>query len=228
MLTATQRPTMPMTQNHTHLSTELVRLPGDLSRAISRAIELLGRGEIAVVPTETIYGLCCRADKASSVAKLFAVKGRDLAKVSAVFVASPADIERYAFIEHAAARSVIDKLLPGPLTVILRSRIKAMPGVVGADDLIGFRVSSDPFVTQICRNVGAPLIATSANKSGGPDCRTEQEIIEAFEGAVPLIVLHGDLTAATPSTVVDLSREQPRLVRQGTVPFAEVLKLAES
>ncbi len=185
------------------------------------------QGGIAVIPTETIYGLTCSASDEDAVRRLYRIKGRDMSKPSAVFIAKTSRISDLAEINSATCLRVIEKFLPGPLTVILKSKRTKIPGVVGNDGKIGIRVSSHPFVTEICTRVDVPLIATSANRSGQSDCRTAQEVLAAFSDVLTIIVLDSSSTGGPATTVVDLSTEMPTLVRQGTIPFSEVLNCAE-
>ncbi len=208
--------------------TRIFYLPRDEASAVGVAATITQEGGLVVIPTETIYGLTCDATNPSAIAELFAIKGRELSKPSAVFVHSRAEIAEIAEVDTDVARRIIVRLLPGPLTVVLRSKMPPTAGIVGDDRKIGIRVSSDPFVTALTREVGKPLIATSANRSGGPDCRTPEELLSQFANRIPVIILRPGQTVAASSTVVDLSGRHPVLLREGTLPFAEVLKLAES
>ncbi len=208
--------------------TRVLYLPQDEASAVGVAVATIQEGGLVVIPTETIYGLTCDATNSEAVGLLFATKGRSLDKSSAVFVRDREALAELAFIETKISARIIESLLPGPLTVVLRSRIPATPGVVGTDGKIGIRVSSDPFVEGLAREAGKPLIATSANRSGGPDCRTPEDLLSQFANRLPVIILRPGQTVAASSTVVDLSGRHPVLLREGTLPFAEVLKHAES
>lgn len=206
------------------MTAEVLYLPADRERALELAVKLILEGELVILPTETIYGLTCDAKNAGAVGRLFAIKGRELDKPSAVFVADKRELERVAAAERPEVRAVIERFLPGPLTVVLKSRLPETAGVVGGDGKIGIRISSDSFVTELAARTGRLLIATSANLSGKPDCRTQEELLSQFANQVSLIILRDSNPAATASTVVDLTGTEPRLVREGTIPLAEVLK----
>lgn len=206
------------------MAAEVLYLPADRERALEIAVKLILQGELLILPTETIYGLTCDATNSNGVQRLFAIKGREMDKPSAVFVADKETLDRVAEIQRPEVKAVIERFLPGPLTVVLKSRLPETAGVVGGDGKIGIRISSDSFVTELAARVGRLLIATSANLSGKPECRTKEELLSQFANRVSLIILCDSNPAATASTVVDLTGTEPRLVREGTIPLAEVLK----
>ncbi len=199
----------------------LITEPGVLEQAVA----LISQGHQVVIPTETIFGLTCDALNDKAVSELYAIKGRPLDKVSAIFVPSIEAIRSYAIIEQEYARRVIEQLLPGPLTIVVKSRRSHWPGVVGDDGKIGIRVSSEAFVGELAGQVGRPLIATSANKSGLPDCTSVAMLTEQL-GDVVTLILYRDLQCPSiPSTVVDLTGEEPRLLRQGSIPWEKILQI---
>lgn len=184
-------------------------------------------GECAIIPTETIYGLTCDALKERAVRRLFDIKGRDISKPSAVMLENVNAILSVAEIGSLSATRIINRFLPGPITVVLQSKMKPVAGVVSHDGKIGIRVSSHPFVQSLCHLVGSPIIATSANLSGAEDCRTDAQVLKSFAGQVAVIILESSSSTAKATTVVDLTTDQPRLLREGTIPFSEVLNCAE-
>ena len=196
-------------------------------RSVQVAAESILAGESVVIPSETIYGLTCDALNARAVEQLYRIKGRELTKPSAVFLGSREIISAVAEVTTSIAERIIERFLPGPLTVVLRSKLENLAGVVGVDGKIGIRVSSHPFVHLLCRRVNSPLIATSANVSGFADCRTESEVLATFNGVVPVIILETTKLTERSTTVVDLTGELPVLLRDGTIPFSEVLNCAE-
>lgn len=195
--------------------------------SVELASTSINAGECVVVPTETIYGLTCDALNEEAVCRLYETKGRDISKPSSVFVANVAEISGIAEIGSPMVDVIIRRFLPGPLTVVLNSKLKDVAGVVGTDGKIGIRISSHHFIQALCQEARTPLIATSANISGASDCRTDREVLAAFEGVVAIIVLETMAMTERATTVVDLSGRQPILLREGTIPFSEVLNFAE-
>ena len=197
------------------------------SQAQSLAISLLKAGESIVIPTETIFGLTCDATNAGAVAKLFQIKNRVIEKPSAIFLPSGEDVKTYAEIEYPYVSRVMEEFLPGPITVVLRSKIRKWPGVVGEDGRIGIRVSSDPFVKALTVAFGNPLIATSANIADKEDAANVSDLYEELRNRIPLVIYRDRIITTTPSTVVDLSGIRPKLIREGVVAFEKILRFVE-
>jgi L-threonylcarbamoyladenylate synthase len=185
-------------------------------------------GEAIVMPTETIFGLTCDAENKDAVETVYRIKGRASDKPSAVFVPSTDAITDYAQIEHEYAERIVREFLPGPLTIVVRSKRNRWPGVVGEDGKIGIRVSSEPFVGALTSGVGKPLLATSANRSGLPDCPSLSALIEQLGDVVPLILYRQKSAVQQASTVIDLTGNRPILLRAGAITFEAILRTAWS
>ena len=192
------------------------------------ATGFVARGEAIVVPTETIFGLTCDAENKGAVKTVYRIKGRASEKSSAVFVPSTDAIAEYAQIEHEYAERIVREFLPGPLTIVVNSKRRLWPGVVGEDGKIGIRVSSEPFIGVLASGVGKPLLATSANRSGLPDCLSLSALIDQFGDAVPLILYGRESAVQQASTVIDLTGSKPIMLRAGAIVFEEILKTAWS
>jgi L-threonylcarbamoyladenylate synthase len=223
-LSSTFSPTRERIQNS--MTATILNVAAD--GGLEAAIRYMSSGSPIVVPTETIFGLTCDATNPAAIEAVYAIKGRPLAKSSAIFLPSVAAITRYAFIEHDTALMIIREFLPGPLTVILNCPRKEWPGVVSDEGKIGIRVSPDPFIRELAERLGKPLLATSANKSGASDCGTLDELTMQLGEAVPLILYRQKTAGLIPSTVLDLTEEQPKLVREGAIRFAKILETLES
>ena len=199
------------------MNCQTLLLSTEAAEAVTTAMDHLQLGEPIIIPTETVFGITANAEREDAVRRLFELKGRDLTQPSAIFLPEIGDIDRYALIEHDYAREIISEYLPGPLTVVLSAKVKQWPGVVGDDGKIGIRVSSDKFVRTLLEEFGRPLLATSANRSGGDECLSLAEVKTEFESLVPLILYHQEERLAQASTVVDLSGRQPRVLRRGAL-----------
>ena len=183
----------------------------------------ISSGESVVIPTETIWGLTANALDDEAVRGLYEIKGRSMEKVSAIFLPSIESISRYGEIEFKYAEKIINHYLPGPLTIVLRSKVVSWRGVVGGDGKIGIRVSSDSFVRNLAERIGKPLIATSANRSGMPDCGDLETLRGQFAELVPYLVYRDISVNNEPSTVVDLSGNSPIILREGAIAGKEIL-----
>jgi L-threonylcarbamoyladenylate synthase len=191
--------------------------------SLETASHYVTEGQAIVIPTETIFGLTCDAENRAGVETVYAIKGRSLQKQSAIFLPSPDVITDFGFVEHDYAKQIVHEFLPGPLTIVVKSRRKSWVGVVGDDGNIGIRISSEPFVNALSLATKKPLLATSANKSGSPDCLTLEALQQKLANTVPLILYRQHVAVEQPSTVVDLTGSRPRLLRSGAIDFEKIM-----
>jgi L-threonylcarbamoyladenylate synthase len=174
-------------------------------------------GGVAVFPADTVYGLACEPDLDDAVERLYRLKGRRPDKPAAVMFFRP-ELALAALPELGeATRAAVERLLPGPYTLLLPNPAKRFPLACGPDPTtLGLRVPELPGL----RSVDWPVLQSSANHAGGPDARRLDEVPEPIRQAADLVLDGGELPG-TPSTVVDLRAfEQSRdwsIVREGAV-----------
>jgi L-threonylcarbamoyladenylate synthase len=180
---------------------------------LARAAERLEAGAIVAFPTETVYGLGCLSEHAESVARIYALKNRPADRPLAVYLAEPGDIVRHVGRISAEASRLVERYLPGPLTIVLE-------GASGSKT--GFRVSPNRVLVELIRALGRPLVGTSANPSGAPSPTRPAEVLEAFEGRIEVLLDAGETELGTDSTVIDCTTSPPALIREGAIPAAEI------
>ena len=175
----------------------------------AQAAEILkNTGAVAVVPTETVYGLVARVTPAGAE-RIYALKHRSGGKRLGWFVGDWRKIEEYGVILTPAARKLAELYLPGPLTLIAATR---------EGGSIGFRMPDHPFLNALLAELGEPLYQTSANRSGEPDSLTPDSALDGLDGEVELAVDGGALPSGSlASTVVDARTEVPQILRQGAL-----------
>jgi L-threonylcarbamoyladenylate synthase len=180
-------------------------------------VAALRAGIPVVLPTDTVYGLCADASSPLACLEAFALKGRPEGQPAALLCA---DVEMLLELVPELPKEVVSALLPGPYTLVFANPAERYSWL--AAETIGVRVPELP--AETARIVGAVggVMATSANAHGGPDPRTVDDVPAEIRAACGAIVDEGPLPG-TPSTVLDLSREEPRVLREGTVPAAEAL-----
>ena len=193
-----------------------------------QAISAARLGKPVVIPTDTVYGLATMPFRSEPAERLFRLKGRAAGQPVAL-MASDVDMLFELVPELRGRAGVVARvLLPGPLTLVLPNPARRFPWLTGErPDTIGVRVPELPDVSApILATVGA-LAATSANLSGGPDPASLEEVPAEIRDACAALVDGGRLPG-TPSTVVDLTGPEPRVLREGAVPADEVLERASA
>ncbi len=194
--------------------------------AVAEAVEVLRNGGVAAIPTDTVYGLAAGGLDDAAVARVFEVKGRPEGMPLPLLLADVADISLCCVDVPESARSLAEAFWPGPLTLVLR-RSDAVPDIVTASgDTVGVRVPDHPVPREIARRLGSPITGTSANRSGLPPATDAREVREQIGDRVDYVLDGGAVHAGVPSTVLDLTGPEPRILRPGGVSpgaIAEVL-----
>lgn len=191
-------------------------------QTIARAAEILSRGGLVALPTETVYGLAADGLSAAAVAGIFAAKGRPADNPLILHIADLGDLERIVVEPPALAFKLADAFWPGALTMVLR-RQASVPTIVSAGlPTVAVRMPADPVARAIIRACGRPLAAPSANRSGRPSPTCAAHVAADLDGRIDLIVDGGSTEYGIESTVLDLSElgrgeEAPLLLRQGAL-----------
>jgi L-threonylcarbamoyladenylate synthase len=192
------------------------------AKAVRQAAARLRRGELVVLPTETVYGLAANALDPEAVARIYDVKGRPRRNPIIVHVASLAMARRCVACWPSAAAHLAAAFWPGPLTLVL-PRAPVIPAVVTAGGgTVGVRWPSHPLVQAVIRACGFPLAAPSANLAGQVSPTTAAHVVKTLGDRIPLIVDGGPCQVGIESTVLDLSVRPPRVLRPGMVHAASL------
>jgi len=185
---------------------------------------MLRQGGVILYPTDTLYGLGADAFSDEAVDTIYAIKGRDEKKPIHCIVSDIAMAEEYAEVTNDA-RLLFERLLPGGLTVILRKRKNVRGGIARSIETIGIRIPHNDFCIQLAGAFGEPFTATSANLAGHEHQRSVEAILKQLgpnAEIIDLIIDAGELPPSAPSTVVDLSGEEPVILREGAIPSADI------
>jgi len=185
---------------------------------VELAAELIRSGRIVAYPTETFYGLGTDALSSPAVENLFALKGREPGKPIPVLIADREMLERIVLRIEPRDELLIRNFWPGPLTLIFRARKTVPANLTSGTGKIGVRISSHPISLRLCRRVGRPITATSANPAGKPATRSAAQVKRYFSARVDLILEAGRLAGKKGSTVLDLTFHPAILVREGEIP----------
>jgi L-threonylcarbamoyladenylate synthase len=200
-------------------------LPDDAS--VSIAAEALRRGELVIFPTETVYGLAANALDLGAVEKVFEAKGRSTDQPLPVQILNADMLEAVAIDIPRSARILARHFWPGPLTMVLR-RSPNVPDIVtsgGAN--VGVRVPDHAVALKLLEMVGFPIVATSANASGGEAPRTAAEAVGAVGEWAAVALDAGPARIGVASTVLDISDGAPRVLRTGSIGLDRILTVLE-
>jgi L-threonylcarbamoyladenylate synthase len=186
-------------------------------RFILAAAEVLIRGGLVAFPTETVYGLGADALNADAVKQIFVAKGRPLDNPIIVHVASIADLKDLTSHVPEKAQWLVEKFWPGPLTLILPKSPGVPDDVTGRLDTVAVRMPQNKIALALIKALGHPIAAPSANLSGRPSGTTAGHVLQDFAGKIDMILDGGPVAVGVESTVLDLSRKPPAILRPGAV-----------
>jgi L-threonylcarbamoyladenylate synthase len=193
------------------------------------AIDVLQRGGIVALPTDTVYGIAVALETPGGIGRLFEAKARRPDKGIMLLLADAAQAGAIGAMTPAAT-ALADAFWPGGLTVIVPQRpdVPLPAELTGGTPTIGLRVPDHPAPRALARGVG-PLPTTSANRSGDPEGRDASDILDQLGDHVELVLDGGPAHGGPPSTVVDCTAEPVRILRAGAIPvnrIAEILVAA--
>jgi L-threonylcarbamoyladenylate synthase len=195
------------------LKTEV--MPADHPRALIRAQEVLRGGGLIAFPTDTVYGLGAEIGIAEAVAQLNRIKGRMESKAIPVLAAHADDLRQVAKPLPGMAIRLIDRFWPGPLTLVVW-RLPELSRQVSPFETVGVRVPDHAFTLALLAQTG-PLAVTSANRAGGSDPLSAEDVLAVLGGTFDLLLDGGPAPGGMASSVVDCTQEEPRLLRRGPI-----------
>jgi tRNA threonylcarbamoyl adenosine modification protein (Sua5/YciO/YrdC/YwlC family) len=182
-------------------------------RKIRRAVEALEAGEVIAYPTDTVYGLGCDLFNKKAVEKLYAIKRMDKKHQLAFICPDLGNIAQYAIVENQHYR-VLRRMLPGPYCFILEATREVPKLVQSKRKTVGIRIPAHEVIRAITRELGRPVISTTAQHLDEAEPHVDpDEIDAAFRGLA--MVLDGGAGGVVPTTVVDLTESPPLIVREG-------------
>jgi L-threonylcarbamoyladenylate synthase len=200
--------------------TRVIRLrpAGENAPSIREIAAALGAGAVAAYPTETFYALGAAAFERKAVECVYRLKKREAGKALSVIASDLDMVREISGPPPSGLVALAGEFWPGPLTLVL----PAAPGVpgflAGAGRTIAVRIPPLDWLRALVRELGQPLTATSANLSGEKELADPRDVEALFAGQIDLLVDGGPAPGGLPSTIVDLSGESPRLLREGRIP----------
>ena len=188
------------------------------------ACKILKKEGVVIYPTETYYGLGAGCFFRSAVKQIYGLKKRDDVKPMSVVISDIGMLSSIMAEMHPLFPALAAAFWPGPLTMIFKATPPIPQELLGAGNTVGVRLPSHPWLRALVKCAGFPLIATSANVSGQKAISDPDRVISKFEGKVELIINGGKTPGKFPSSVIDLSTDNPKILRDGAVPASELKK----
>ncbi|MFO7749482.1 MAG: L-threonylcarbamoyladenylate synthase [Desulfobacteraceae bacterium] len=186
-------------------------------KLITRAARLIAQGGVVVFPTKQLYGIAANARCFQAVKRVFRIKQRPLNNPLLVLINEKKDLEQLVTSEPGTARALMKRFWPGDVTIVFNAR-NDIPGILTAHTKkIGIRMPSHPVARALVKETGFPLTGTSANISGSRGVYRITDLDRSIVRKADLVLDAGPLAGGRGSTVVDVTKDPPKVIRQGEV-----------
>lgn len=185
------------------------------------AAEILSSGGMIAMPTETVYGLFAKAFDERAVRELFSLKKRELDHSLNLNISSIDDIYKYSKNQPENLDEIVAKFLPGPLTIILQANDQVPAYINEGKTTVGFRMPDNDFTLNVIKKTGV-LVGPSANITGQASPRKISEVLTSFEGKIAAVKADDENISGIDSTIIDLSADAPKILRQGSVKLEDM------
>jgi L-threonylcarbamoyladenylate synthase len=203
-------------------SLQIIRVDPRSPDAPRRAVQVLLRGGLVAFPTDTYYALGARVDDEAAVDRVITAKQRPPTEPMPVLVADRDQWRAVVTDIPEAAARLADQFWPGALTIVCRRAPYLPPALTGGRDTIGARQPNAPLALGLCRALGMPIVGTSANIHEMPAPIIASQVALDLGDAVDLILDGGRCPVSRPSTVVDVTRTPPVIIRAGAISAEEI------
>lgn len=187
------------------------------------AARLLKNGAIAVIPTDTIYGIVASALLPAAVEKLYRLRRRTPTKPMIILISSIADLKKFGIVPPSGVKNMLSRLWPGPVSVIMANRRKKFTYLDRGTGTLAFRLPADPVLRKFLKIAG-PLVAPSANHEGAPAAKTVAQARHYFSDSVDFYIDTG-ICRGMPSTVISLEGNKATIVRAGALSLVSIYKM---
>jgi L-threonylcarbamoyladenylate synthase len=197
------------------------RTVAERDRGIEAAVNAVRRGDLIVMPTDTLYGVGVDAFKSWSVHALINAKGRTRQMPPPVLVGSRATLDGLVFYLTREAHDLVDAFWPGALTVVVEQAPSLQWDLGDSNGTVAVRMPLHPVALEVLRETG-PMAVSSANKTGQPPALTADEAREQLGYAVSVYLEAGPCGDPAPSTIIDCTTSTPRILRDGAIPLDQL------
>jgi L-threonylcarbamoyladenylate synthase len=201
---------------------KLINIEENPDSALMLATELFHSGKVFIYPTDTIYGLGGNPFDEFVVKRIAEIKGRDEKKKFIWLLSDFENVMNYTEIVFENHLEFLQKIWPAPVTVILN--LNERTKIIANQETAAIRIPRNDFCLKLLKEISRPLISTSVNRSGNDPGNQIEQIISDFSQDVDAIIFSSQTQEKTSSTILDLTSEQPRLIREGSIKFVELLQ----
>lgn len=197
-------------------------LNANLESDLAHAVRLLRAGNLVAVPTETVYGLAADARQPDAVRAIFAAKNRPINHPLIVHIGDIAQLDDWAIDIPFAARKLVNHFWPGPLTLILNKAASVNSVVTGGYSTVALRMPAHPALLDLLKRSDLALAAPSANPHKRLSPTSANQVMNAMAGKLAAVLDGGECTLGIESTIVDLTSQDPRVLRPGPITASEL------
>jgi L-threonylcarbamoyladenylate synthase len=195
------------------------------TEARDRAARIVRSGGVIAFRTDTFYGLGADPFDREALLRIKKIKGREDGKPILVIISDRENASRFFSESPLQFQTLADHFWPGALTIVAQAQAGLPEELTAGTGTIGVRLPDDEDVRTFVRACGGALTATSANRSGMPPARSAKQVEDYFGGEIDLILDSGPTRSEEPSTVLDISKEKPQIIREGVVKKEELERL---
>lgn len=186
---------------------------------VEQAAAILKKDDIVIFPTETVFGIGCRLGSTKAIEKLYQIKAREKSKPTSIVVKDLSQAKEFALF-NSSASLLAEKFWPGPLTLILRAK-PSVPEQIQKNGTVGLRVPSNATLLSILKKVNEPILAPSANFAGKSPTANLASVDRRLAEMVDYVV-DENARGEKPSTVIDMTKARPFLLREGPIEMADI------
>jgi len=196
--------------------TKVIKIDPDIpeTKKIEEAVKILKKGGLVAFPTETVYGIAAAYNNASAIERLYKVKNRPKNKPFTIHISRVEMIEKFGCETSPLVKTLIGRFWPGPLTVVLKMKDKKKT--------LAFRMPEGAIAIELIERIGIPVVAPSANISGGKSPETAEDVLRDLDGKIDIVIDGGPTKIGIDSTIVDATSFPYRILREGAIPSTSI------
>jgi L-threonylcarbamoyladenylate synthase len=199
----------------------------NMEMVLDKAVEALEEGSIVAYPTETFYGLGAKFNIEDSLRKIYEVKQRPKDKAMPLIIGNRGLLPLFTESVNPKAILLIERFWPGPLTLILPAKENISNYITAGTGKVAVRIPGESFAFYLTKKSKFPITATSANLSGMPPAKDADAVMKYFKGEIDLLIDGGPTRGVLPSTIVDVTGEEIKVLREGAISRESIKRILD-